>query len=92
MTKFLIRLRECAGWYVLLIFACKKSSFLVTRPKCVVIKGNDMKHDIPTPNKEKIFVLTNKMSLNESGHSHKRCKSRDLTVWQFRSKNPLVHK
>ena len=51
-----------------------------------------MKHDIPTPNKEKIFVLTNKMSLNKSGHSHKRCKSRDLTVWQFRSKNPLVHK
>ena len=63
----------------------------MTRPNCVGIKGNDTKHDILATNKEKIFVLTNKMSLNKSGHSLKGCKSRDLTVWQFRSKKPLVH-
>ena len=63
------------------------------RPKCVGIKGYDMKHDTPTPNKEKIFVLTNKTnSVNKSGHSLKRCKSRDLTVYKFRGKNPLVDK
>ena len=67
----------------------------MTRPKCVGIKGNDTKHDILMTNKEKVFkknvfVLTKKKSVDESGHSHKRCKSRDLTVWQFRSKNPLV--